>query len=689
MSRSELICRYFDHSDSLLELGPSYNPIAPKSDGWNTVIIDHASQEDLVEKYTGMGVEGVNRIEPVDFIWQAGPLLALIPKELHGTFDGLIASHVCEHLPDLIAFLQDASALLKGDGLIALALPDKRVCFDFFQPLTTTGDLLAAHTERRVRHQRRTFFNQAAYFVSRNGEGGWAHAEKAAPFHLNNTLGQAQQAYDEADEGPGSDYRDTHAWTFTPKSFELLVLELNLLGHIDWAIRAIEPAPGVEFYVWLERRRLAMADAETNRVRLSLLTAIGWESRDAIVQLSGFIGTTDPARQMPGVADADSGEPSIAVVIPLFNGSDYIEQALQSVFRQTLPPTEIVVVNDGSTDSGAEIVERLAKEHPVTLLHRPNQGQSAARNVGVRASSSQLIAFLDQDDIWYRTHLEELVKPFLSPADPPVGWVYSNLDEIDKDGHLVCRSFLNLMPASHPKKQLSDLISENMFILPSASLISREAFELAGGFDERLCGYEDDDLFMRIFRRGYDNVYISRALSQWRIYPASASYSSRFAESRSIYCQKLLDLFPNDKQLGRYYTRDMIVPRFQAEALRDYEAALSSGEASRIAAAREELLELSAGSPPIISAMLERALKHYKRMLSSRDNHGITVIWNELIRLTSHTPQKHTRLRLTLGMLRSPIISRLAFAARGMLRPAMLWAFRAEPSPKPSQSATA
>ena len=110
---------------------------------------------------------------------------------------------------------------------------------------------------------------------------------------------------------------------------------------------------------------------------------------------------------------------------------------------------------------------------------------------------------------------------------------------------MVCRSFLkNLMPAVHPKQQLSDCIRENMFILPSASLISREAFSVSGGFDERLCGYEDDDLFLRIFRKGYDNVYIEKALSQWRIYPASSSYSPRFAQSRYIYCQKLTRHIP-------------------------------------------------------------------------------------------------------------------------------------------------
>ena len=92
-------------------------------------------------------------------------------------------------------------------------------------------------------------------------------------------------------------------------------------------------------------------------------------------------------------------DPSIAVIIPLFNGVSYIEYALQSVFRQTLLPTEIIVVNDGSTDNSVDIIERFAKVHPIKLLHTSNRGQSEVRNVGVRESESELIAFLDQDDI--------------------------------------------------------------------------------------------------------------------------------------------------------------------------------------------------------------------------------------------------------------------------------------------------
>jgi len=347
-----------------------------------------------MQKYATLGIEGVGRIEPVDFIWQGGSLSCLIPPEMHGTFDGLVASHVCEHLPDLIAFFEDASTLLKYDGVIALALPDKRVSFDFFQPLTTTGDLLAAHTERRVRHQRHTFFNQAAYYTTRNGEGGWAHAGTAAPFVLCNTLRQAQHAYDAANEDPDSEYRDTHAWAFTPKSFELLVLELNLLGQIDWSVRAIEPAAGVEFYVWLERKRLTMTDLEANHDRLELLIGIIRESRSAIAQLGASNRTFSHSRKRSCAASVNHVDPSIAVIIPLFNGVSYIEYALQSVFRQTLPPTEIIVVNDGSTDNSVDIIERFAKVHPIKLLHTSNRGQSEARNVGVRESESELIAFL-------------------------------------------------------------------------------------------------------------------------------------------------------------------------------------------------------------------------------------------------------------------------------------------------------
>jgi glycosyltransferase involved in cell wall biosynthesis len=261
---------------------------------------------------------------------------------------------------------------------------------------------------------------------------------------------------------------------------------------------------------------------------------------------------------------AASAEPalSIAAIIPLYNGSKYIEDALRSVWEQTLPVNEVIVVDDGSTDDGPKLVERLAREGPITFLQKSNGGQSSARNYGVANSRSALIAFLDQDDLWYQNHIEELVKPFRRQRGLPLGWVYSDLDEVDERRRMVRRCFLSSFQNEHPKRTLVGCLSKDMFILPSASLISRSAFEKIGGFDERLSGYEDDDLFLRMFREGFDNIYLNKPLSQWRMHAGSTSYTDRMSRSRLIYIQKLLADYPDDVHRGHRYRAHLIAPRF-------------------------------------------------------------------------------------------------------------------------------
>src|SRR5260370_10978356 len=106
---------------------------------------------------------------------------------------------------------------------------------------------------------------------------------------------------------------------------------------------------------------------------------------------------------------------SIAAIIPLYNGAQWIEQSIKSVLAQTLAPDEFVVVDDGSTDDGPRIVERLAQSHPIRLLRKPNAAQSSARNFRATHSESALIALLDHDDAWYPHHLATLIKPFRKP----------------------------------------------------------------------------------------------------------------------------------------------------------------------------------------------------------------------------------------------------------------------------------
>jgi glycosyltransferase involved in cell wall biosynthesis len=283
---------------------------------------------------------------------------------------------------------------------------------------------------------------------------------------------------------------------------------------------------------------------------------------------------------------------SIAAIIPLYNGARWIEQSIKSVLAQTLAPDEFIVVDDGSTDDGPRIVERLAQSHPIRLLRKPNGGQSSARNFGVAHSKSAVIALLDQDDAWYPHHLATLIEPFHKPRSVPLGWVYSNVDEIDESGSMVNKCLLSLISRENPKRSLAGCLGNDMFVLPSASLISRESFEAVGGFDECLCGYEDDDLFLRLFRAGHDNIFVDEPLSQWRIYQTSTSYTSRMARSRMIYAMKLFEQFPDDRVRRRYWSRDCLAPRFLSPTLGDYVRALEKRDADmfRTAVAHLQIL---------------------------------------------------------------------------------------------------
>jgi glycosyltransferase involved in cell wall biosynthesis len=285
---------------------------------------------------------------------------------------------------------------------------------------------------------------------------------------------------------------------------------------------------------------------------------------------------TDRACRFAVIDKNRNADVSIAAVIPLYNGAKFIELAIRSVLSQTLQPDELIVVDDGSTDEGPSIVERLANENPlIRLLHKPNGGQSSARNFGVRHAKNNLIALLDQDDVWYAHHLERLAGPFRQRRGIPLGWVYSDLDEIDETGGLISRRLLRILGKNQANTTLEQCLKENMFILPSASLIDREAFEKVGGFDERLSGYEDDDLFLRLFRAGYDNIFIDEPLSQWRIHRASSSHTARMGISGIAYSQKLLGNFHDVKAFHGDFVHKCIAPRFVKTMLAEYYRAVN------------------------------------------------------------------------------------------------------------------
>jgi len=258
----------------LLEIGPSFNPTAPRLAGWNCFSLDHATQEELRIKYQGQ--QEIDRIEPVDYLWRGGPMESAIPAAEHSTFDAIIASHVIEHIPDPIAFFTSTATLLKEDGLVSLVIPDKRWMFDFFKPLSSTSDFLSAHHLRRTRHSKQTAFNNLAYNVHENGEIAWSpRILSKFGFFGENVLNHASDFSDAFAEDESSPYVDFHASIFTPSSFGLIMLELGQLGVLPFRVERRFPPSGCEFYVTLRKGGTPLLDSKSlDEQRLRLMKDI-------------------------------------------------------------------------------------------------------------------------------------------------------------------------------------------------------------------------------------------------------------------------------------------------------------------------------------------------------------------------------------------------------------------------------
>lgn len=303
---------------------------------------------------------------------------------------------------------------------------------------------------------------------------------------------------------------------------------------------------------------------------------------------------TPPSSPAAAGAGVETGARfTIAAIIPLYNGARFIAEAIASVVNQTRPPDEIIIVDDGSTDNGPDVVRELARTIPLTLLTKPNGGQSAARNFGIRHARSSLVALLDQDDFWYPRHLEALEQPFLHHRDADrIGWVYSDLDELEENGGLTRQCLMADMGVVHPKTNVFDCLAEDMFILPSAALFRRSAFDAIDGFDERFSGYEDDDFFLRMLRAGYLNIYVPEALSAWRMHGTSSSRSPRMTQSRILYAQKLIAAFPANPATGYDLGATVVVPRFMAIAVERLRAAAGAADYEAVPEALDEMQHL-------------------------------------------------------------------------------------------------
>ena len=179
---------------------------------------------------------------------------------------------------------------------------------------------------------------------------------------------------------------------------------------------------------------------------------------------------------------------SVAVIIPLYNGTKWIEEALDSVLAQDMPPNEIIVVDDGSTDSSPELVRSYSG---VELLKNDGKGSSVARNMGLQHTDSEYVAFLDQDDVWHPKHLKNLYK--ILYQNPKVNTVFSEASCFENEPEY--NLSLNKCEYFDPWARFPFTVGVDG---PSLALIRRFAIDMVGMWDQEGTGMGDVLLFLKL-----------------------------------------------------------------------------------------------------------------------------------------------------------------------------------------------
>jgi glycosyltransferase involved in cell wall biosynthesis len=198
---------------------------------------------------------------------------------------------------------------------------------------------------------------------------------------------------------------------------------------------------------------------------------------------------------------------SVTVVIPCFNYARFIREAVDSALAQTVPPLEVIVIDDGSTDGTPEVMATYASDPRVRYLGQENRGLSAARNAGIHAARGEFIALLDADDRWKPEKLSRQLDKF---TEETVGLVYCGREVFDENGV----QDLNLADGSKCKHALEWLTITTLFC-PSSVIIRRRCFTEHGGFDESLRKVEDREMWIRLAKHWHFRC-VPDCLVEWR-----------------------------------------------------------------------------------------------------------------------------------------------------------------------------
>ena len=210
--------------------------------------------------------------------------------------------------------------------------------------------------------------------------------------------------------------------------------------------------------------------------------------------------------------------PRVSVVIPVWNGADYLAEAIDSALGQTWPDVEVIVVDDGSDDGGATIAVARGYGERIRLLERPHRGVSAALNAGIAAMTGSWFAWLSHDDVFLPDKLSWQMAALERHGAPAV--VYGDFELVDADRRRIKVKRLPDVPASAFRVWL---MTESA--LHGCTVLAPVDWLRAAPFDERLATTQDYDLWFRL-AADHPFLHVPEVLLQYRIHGRQESWTN-------------------------------------------------------------------------------------------------------------------------------------------------------------------
>ena len=280
--------------------------------------------------------------------------------------------------------------------------------------------------------------------------------------------------------------------------------------------------------------------------------------------------------------------PKVSIVIPAYNASNYLAEAIDSALAQTYPNIEIIVVNDGSKDDGA--TERIALSYgdKIRYFHKENGGSSSALNVGIANMTGEWFSWLSHDDLYVPHKVEAQIRYLnsleFSEDELHCQVLFSASDLIDREGRLIRKA--DEKEGLKMQKYVRELPGNEYLVAEPtrytfhgcSCLIHKRVFEKIGVFDQNLRLLNDRDLWFRIYAAGYRIHYIPEALVKGRVHGAQVSKSIGYSyhnPEQDMFWSRSLDWllahYPDDQQLLFQFGRNAYLKTRNADGDRAFE----------------------------------------------------------------------------------------------------------------------